>query len=447
MRSLIKVVGFMACAHVNGQYWSDAGIVIDHVGSPVFLYVDTANNKLYSTGIWVHDWAQPNQSFRYIMLDDGQWSLSDPISNLPYTICNYQDTLFLGGDFTYVDSTLLPYAACMVDGVWQSCGSFNQPVRKFKVIDDELYVTGLFTMIDGQPCKGVAKRVGNGWQCVGDLGCEFCGAYDIIHYQDRLVVSGTLTFGPEPYHHVMQYVNGSWIPVGPYGILGGLSGGGPLAVYQGDMYIGGLIHLSAGNAGFALMRWDGSNWSQVGEGLQDETGGTVQHIQVKGLMVHDGKLFVAGGFTYAGNVLAERIATWDGVQWCSVGGDFDDYDISALAFYNDTLYIGCGLDAVVDGQPIKGVAKFIAPEFENNCSDPQTVPIAAAPAVRLLCAGSGRYRLLGNKGINNLSVFGPLGQLCQSRQVVDEEEFDLPRLATGVYVARSGQWSQRLVVE
>lgn len=447
----MRVKASIACAVLFnpciGQYWADAGIMIDHVGSPVRFYLDTAHNKLYSTGVWVHDWAQPDQSFRYIVLDGSQWSLSAPISNVPYTVCNYHDTLYLGGDFTHVDSTLLPYAACMVDGVWQSCGSFNFPVRRFEVIDDELYVLGHFTMIDGQPCTGIAKRVGNGWQCIGDFDCSFCGFYDIIRYQDRLVVSGSLAFGANPYHHIMQYVNGAWIPVGPYGILGSLSGGGPLEVYQGDLYVGGLIHLSAGNAGFALMRWDGSNWHPVGEGVQDETGGTVQHIKVWDLLVHDGKLFVCGGFTYAGNTYSPKIATWDGVQWCSIGGDFGDYEVTAMAFYNDTLYVGCGLDAVVDGQPIMGVAKFIAPEFENNCSDPQMISDASAIEIRMVGTAAGRYRLSGNQGISSLSVFGPLGQLCMSRPVLGEEEFDLPGLATGVYIARAAQWSQRFVVE
>jgi len=237
---------------------------------------------------------------------------------------------------------IIPYAACMVNGVWQSCGSFDNAVRRFKVVDDELYALGPFSTINGTPCQSFAKRVGSGWECVGDLNCSGCLPIDIVRYQGRLVVSGTIAFDGNPYRYIVQYVDEEWVPVGPQGIYGGLSGAGQMAIYQGELYVGGLIPLSAGNAGFALQKWNGSVWRQVGEGLQDGTGGTGQNIKVKDLLVHDGKLFACGGFTYAGHEYAPRIATWDGVEWCSVGGNFGENEVTAMAFYNDTLYVGCG---------------------------------------------------------------------------------------------------------
>lgn len=421
----------------HGQFWADAGIVIDNVGQVNSLYVDTVHNKLYGTGAWVDDWGQPNQSLRYVVKDENGWSLSVPLSDYTSTIVNYHDTLFIGGPFTHVDGIALPNAACLVDGVWQSCGSFNWPVWKFRVIEDTLYAVGYFSMIDGNPCQSVAKRVGNGWQCVGDLDCDFCGVFDVAKYQGRLVVSGTITFDGVPYLHIVQHVNGNWVPVGPQGIYGGLSGAGPMAVYHDELYVGGLIPLSAGNAGFAIQKWNGSAWSQVGEGLQDETGGALQDIKVKDLLVHDGKLFVCGGFTYAGHEYAPKIATWDGVQWCSVGGDFGENEVTAMAFYNDTLYIGCGLDAVVDGQQIVGVAKFTAPEFENNCSGNASVLSPNAPdAPRLVALGSGRYRLEGISEGGAVTFLDALGREVAQHVVVGDEVFQVRRLSSGMTLVR-----------
>lgn len=432
MKVIHIALGLLTVGYAHGQFWADAGIVVDNVGQVSSLYVDTAENKLYGTGAWVQDWGQPEQSLRYVMLDETGWSLSVPLSLDAATIVNYHDTLFIGGPFTHVDGFALPNAACMVNGVWQSCGAFNWPVNKFKVIDDTLYAVGHFSMIDGNPCQSVAKRVGNGWQCVGDLDCSFCGVFDVIKYQGRLVVSGTITFDDDPYLHIMQLVNGNWVPVGPQGIYGGLSGAGPLAIYQDELYVGGLIPLGGGNAGFAIQKWNGTVWSQVGEGVQDETGGAVQNIKVQDMVVHDGKLFVCGGFTYAGHEPAARIATWDGVEWCSVGGDFDENEVTAMAFYNDTLYIGYGLNAVVDGQQIKGIAKFIAPAFENNCSGNNGLSEGVGVGrIHIVRQGSG-FVLQGHRGRSTLEFRNLMGQLIGHMTVSGEEVFEPPRGASGV---------------
>ncbi|MCB0766632.1 MAG: hypothetical protein KDB95_05430 [Flavobacteriales bacterium] len=289
-------------------------------------------------------------------------------------------------------------------------------------------------MIDGTPCKGVAKRVGNSWECIGELDCTGCLPVDLIRYQGRLILSGTITFSGNPYRHIVQLVDGEWVPVGPQGIYGGLSGAGPLAVFQDELYVGGLIPLSAGNAGYALQRWNGSVWSPVGEGLKDETGGTGQNIKVKDLLVHDGKLYVCGGFTYAGNEYAPRIATWDGAQWCSVGGDFGDNEVTGMAFFNDTLHIACGLDAVVDGQPIVGVAKFVAPAFENNCSGDTGIPDPNGQApLRLASHGSG-YLLLGHESRAALAVRNVLGQEQLTVEMDASGYFELPASVTGAFV-------------
>lgn len=437
MKPLYCVIGLLAIGEAQGQWWSDAGVVIDEVGEIGRFYVDTTSNELYSPGFWVYNFGEPDQSLRYLVWNGTSWALSVSLDMYAWTFANYHDTLYMGGAFTFVDGMPMPYAASRVSGVWQACGAFNDRVNKFKVIDDELYAVGPFTAVDGVPCKGVAKRVHNGWECVGELGCSSCLVADIIQFQDRLVVSGSIAFGSAPYHHIMQYENGTWSPVGPGGIYGGLSGGGPLAVFQDELYVGGLIPLSAGNAGYCIQKWNGSVWSAVGEGLQDETGGTGQSIKVRDLMVHDGKLFVSGGFTYAGHEYAPRIATWDGVQWCSVGGEFSENEVTGMAFYNDTLYIACGLDAVVDGQSIVGVAKFIAPEFENNCSGGSSVVEATTgSSLSLGQQGRGSFVVRGLVGRGRVTFFDTLGKELASYTATGEMPFTAEGLGNGICVAR-----------
>ena len=438
MRVWVAIASLLGGFSAPAQYWADAGVVIDAFGEIGRFHLDTINNRLYSTGAWVEDYGQPGQSVRYVMKDETGWSLSVPVDNLVYTVANFHDTLYMGGDFIWVDGQFMYYAARRVNGVWEPCGTFNFGVRRFEVIDDELYVIGAFTTIDGHPCQGVAKWVGSGWECVGELGASGCLPVDITKYQGRLVLSGTIVFDEVPYAHVMQYVDGEWIPVGPYGIWGGLSGGGQLQVYQGELYVGGLIPLNAGNAGYCLQKWNGSVWSKVGAGLQDDTGGSGWTIKVRDLLVHDGKLFVCGGFGYAGHVYAPRIATWDNMEWCSVGGDFgEDHEVTAMAFYNDTLYIGCGLNATVDGQPITGIAQFVAPEFENHCSG--DVSVAAnneRTSARLQALGGGRYRVVGTLPNGVLTFMDDLGRTIGYHSYHGEALFEVAGLPSGLHLVR-----------
>ena len=445
MKPGLTALSLVLSLSLSAQWWADAGIDIDHNGELRALYVDSVDNTLYCTGALIQDWGQPTQSFRYAALLNGNWTLSEPLGNVALTVVNFHDTLFVGGDFNTFGGLPIVHLACRVNGVWQACGNFNAGINRMKVVDGELYALGNFSNVDGLPCKGIVKRSGGDWVIVGDLSCNQCRVGDLVKYQGRLVASGIMPFNG--FRHVVQLVNGAWQPVGPQGLYGGFDGGGPLVIYHGDLYLGGSININAGNAGHGLMRWDGAAWHQVGAGLQDENDNTNDLFAVHDLLVHDDKLFVCGGFTYAGHVPANRIATWDGVQWCSVGGNFGDDQVTAMAYYNDTLYAAAWSQA--DGLPVQGVAKFIAPAFENNCSGTTAVaPVAGGRPLRLVSQGHGSYLLQGFAGRGALEVFGALGQLMAQRTVAGGASFALEGLPTGVCIARLPDGTrQRFVVE
>jgi len=433
-------------AQLVSQFWTDAGLQVEFAGQMGWLYVDPADNSLYCGGLLIENWSSPEQSFHYAVLQDGEWSLGPPMDHYAWTFANYHDTLFMAGGFNYINDQFTSSVVYRTDSEWVSAGVFSDFVNQLKVVDDELYALGAFTSIDGAPIKGLAKWTGNGWVSMG-LNCNFCNAIDLVEYNGRLVVSGTLTF--PGYRHIVQLVNGEWLPVGQEGIMGGLSAGGPVAVYQGDLFLGGLIHLSAGNAGHALMRWDGSAWHQVGEGLQDENNAAGQSIKVRGLLVHDDLLYVCGGFSYAGHVPAERLATWDGTQWCSVGGTYGDREIYSMIFYNDTLYTAPGGEVVIDGVPIHGVAKFTGAAYENHCSGSTSVAEPfVSPPVHLVALGTGLYVLQGTWNKGQLSLYNSTGQLVVTHSVQSGVPLDLGALPRGVYVARLPDGSsQRFVCQ
>lgn len=115
----------------------------------------------------------------------------------------------------------------------------------------------------------------------------------------------------------------------------GLNGFGYASIVWNDgsgeaLYVGGLFGV-AGCADTPLVaRWDGDSWSGLGTGI---SGDEVSAIAV----FDDGRgpaLFVGGEFTYAGGVSTPNIARWDGNNWSAVGEGTSGH-VRALAVYDD----------------------------------------------------------------------------------------------------------------
>ncbi len=80
---------------------------------------------------------------------------------------------------------------------------------------------------------------------------------------------------------------------------------------SGNLYVGGGFWIAGQVMAKYIARWDGSQWSALGAGMND---------YVYALAVDDsGNLYAGGYFTMAGNVPANSIARWDGSSWSALG--------------------------------------------------------------------------------------------------------------------------------
>ena len=263
---------------------------------------------------------------------------------------------------------------------------------------------------------------------------------DITKYNGNLVVTGNNIHNTTgvPLLSVMQYDGNSWGPVGG-GIQGGIATGLALTVYQGDLYLGGEFFQAAGNAGQSVMRWDGSQWNPLGDGIQVYNYSYEYAGSVNSFTEHDGLLFVGGGFNFAGHVPATSIATWDGTNWCGLGGTLAP-KVRTSTFYHDTLYVGCGVTA--DGIASNGAAKFIGSTFQEQCS---TVEIQDPPtpegSFRVASLEPGVVSLLGlADGPHEVRIYDPEGRLVVAKQVNSaagrSDHVRLSQCVSGLYVIR-----------
>src|SRR5436190_7022743 len=75
-----------------------------------------------------------------------------------------------------------------------------------------------------------------------------------------------------------------------------------LALYKGELYVGGQFRIPGGPTNLGLARWDGFGWREVG-GFN----GFVTALRVVGE-----DLYVGGSFTNIGSLPTRHIARWDG---------------------------------------------------------------------------------------------------------------------------------------
>jgi len=128
------------------------------------------------------------------------------------------------------------------------------------------------------------------------------------------------------------------------------------------LYAGGRFLSIDGVPASRIAKWDGTSWSALGSGL---TGSGVTP-SVMAIAAHDDgtgeQLYVAGQtFNEAGGVPVSRIARWDGSNWSAVGDGFDDGIVWGLTVFDDgtgpALYAS-GTFSASGGVPMSGLAKW-----------------------------------------------------------------------------------------
>ncbi|MBK8340218.1 MAG: hypothetical protein IPK99_09645 [Flavobacteriales bacterium] len=329
--------------------------------------MDTSNDILYAAGIAVpldYDGNTGRPLFRRM---NNAWDTLAVVLPQANALVLWHDTLIVGGSFSSLNGQSYAGIAAWDGSTWHAYGDLPPAgvINRLRVLDGELYALGVFETMDGVYCNGIAKRVGGHWESIGAINTTSnCSVQDLAIYDGHYVAVGGISFPGNPYRDVVIQENGTWGPVGPQGLIGNFAYGRACAVYQGDLYVGGSIPLNAGNAGHGIMRWDGNQWNDVGGGLTYAPNDYTYLTGASRFVERDGLLFAMGSFLYAGGVPASGLATWDGTRWCGLGGHLDP-PVYSIAFYQDTLYASCFINA--DGINVNCAARFIGSSYADTC--------------------------------------------------------------------------------
>ena len=108
----------------------------------------------------------------------------------------------------------------------------------------------------------------------------------------------------------------------------------------GNLYIGGGFTIAGNIVATNIARWNGSSWSALSSGMNNIYGdATVNALAASGT-----NLYAGGFFTSAGGVSATNIAQWNGSSWSALGSGmtniYGNARVYALAVSGTNLYAG-----------------------------------------------------------------------------------------------------------
>lgn len=106
----------------------------------------------------------------------------------------------------------------------------------------------------------------------------------------------------------------------------------------GNLYIGGNFTVVAEILANRVAKWDGSKWSALGSGI----GGDVFDLftTVNSLVISGTNLYAGGRFNTAGGLQATNVAKWNGSAWSALGLGVAGYAVESLAASGTNLYAG-----------------------------------------------------------------------------------------------------------
>jgi hypothetical protein len=249
--------------------------------------------------------------------------------------------LYIGGEFTEVGAVVATNIAKWNGSAWSALGSGvgsaipgnRSEVYTLAVSGSNVYAGGFFTTAGGNLATNIAKWDGTTWSAMGAelggfaFGPLPAGVYALAASGSDVYASGTFPdVGPATFF-VTKWNGSNWSALGSgmdYLVEA-------LAVSGRNVFAGGGFSMAGGVPVHGIAKWDGSAWSALGLGVI--SGG------VAALAVSGSDLYVGGYFTNAGGITATNIAKWDGTNWSALGSGVNDF-VRALTVSDTNLYVG-----------------------------------------------------------------------------------------------------------
>jgi len=373
-------------ARWDSAVWIPLGTGLNDRVSVLAVFDDGSGPALYAGGRFTQ--AGESQANRIARWDGTAWSplglgITGANSEV-FALSVFDDgsgpALYVGGDFTQAGGNPANRIARWDGAVWAPLGDgMNSWVRALAIFDDgtgpALYAGGRFNQAGGILASRIARWDGTTWSPLGaGIGDHSSSSVLALAVFDdgsgpALYAGGNFTqAGGSPANRIARWNGTTWSTLGA-GLSGTSAFVQALAVFNDGsgpaLYAGGNFTQAGGNSASRIARWDGTDWSSLGAGVNG------LDSSVLTLTVFDDgsgpALYAGGSFTEAGTGLANRAARWDGTAWSTLGTGLenDDPDVSVVVAdlivfdngFGPALYVG-GDFTYAGGRPVSRMARW-----------------------------------------------------------------------------------------
>lgn len=258
--------------------------------------------------------------------------------------------------YKIVDGTSTP-SATAVDGigVWNVLdqGIPNGEVRSIvSAANGDVYHAGTFNQAGSIVADNIAVwNESTGWSSVGTGSNGTINTLKIAS-NGNLYAGGAFTeIGGITAQNIAMWNGTNWSPVGT-GIDGAVTA---IVLDTNDnIYAGGIFETINGNLARNIAFWNGTTWSALNDATTGDAG---TNNEIRSLAIDtDGTLYVGGNFDEAGGNTANRIATWDGANWGTLGTGTSGF-VEAIAVTPTNVFVG-GNFSIAGGQTVNRIAQW-----------------------------------------------------------------------------------------
>jgi glucose/arabinose dehydrogenase len=274
----------------------------------------------------------------------GEWQpVAGGVDGVVEAIARRDSLLYVGGSFTQAGSVAAGNVAAFDPGAgWRALGAGADGRVSALALgpDGRLYAGGDFSRIGGVEANNIAVWDGQSWRALGK-GTD--GAVLVLEVgSDGTVYAGGAfaTAGGQTVNNMASWT-GNWAPLTDTETQAAGTNNEVRSIAfdeNGILYVGGNFGSAGDRAANRIATYDGSVWGTLGEG----TSGFVQAIAITEETVYAG-----GNFALAGGETVNRIARWSRTDslWQTVSGGVSG-NVNDLFIYGDYLYLGGGFETV-----------------------------------------------------------------------------------------------------
>jgi len=423
----LLVFGLMS----NAQTWKPVSGGILSTSSVATWSLYSYDSVLYAGG-WFDTAGTVNVS-DMAQLSGVNWSTTGTGTNgYINAMAVYKGNLYVGGEFDSIGGIAAKSIAMWNGSNWSAVGkgeySAQYGIYAMAVYNGELYIGGSIDSVDGKLIYGIAKYNGSTWSALGSgiyAADEEDGVFALAVYNGQLYVGGGFdSAGGISLKEIARWNDTVWSSVGKSMNDGGSISA--LAVYNGNLYAGGMFDTAGGIPANRIAIWNGSVWSPLESGITGEA----TWASVNALTSFNNELYVGGYFDTVNGKPMNCIAKWNGTSWSALGtGISNGGSIAAMAVYNNALYVGGGFDSA-GGVYAKNIAMWNEVTPVDNIKGLAQLKIYPNPVVHTLFL---KNDISGRK--TSYAIYNELGQSIQAGKIIsDINKIDVSDFLSGIYL-------------